>query len=475
MNAKRFLAGSVAVTMALGISACGKGGSESNKDESSFVEKVSLPDEENESKDLISDFPEGAQTELEWFSYYDLNPSRSQPEKSTNLALFEQKGGSIKYSRTSSGKKYDDLAARLMSNDPPDMFAYEQKMTFPANCIKQMFQPVDDVIDFDSPLWTDVKDTADQFTLDGKHYVAPIAFGALSVMTYNKAEIEANGLEDPYELYQNGEWDWDTWYELMKEYCEGAEADSDRFGINGWFAPFIFQSTGKTLIKYDAETDEYVANLFDPDLERAADLLYNIEKEGMYYSEWVGSARDAFKKNILFYAMGTWAVTPEEGDEWGIVPMPKDPNSDTLYTTLEVNAYMWVKGSTAGDAYRIWNECSRVTATDQEYLDVGREKFFVNKPYFTEEMYDVAYSDVTSEKFVRLIDPGYGISTALSDDDAATNPSKEAIIPFMYSSVMKSDENGKQYTWAALRETYKATIDSELKTFNDEYHKFIGK
>ena len=261
----------------------------------------------------------------------------------------------------------------------------------------------------------------------------------------------------------------------MKEYCSLSGPDEERFGVNGWFAPFIFQSTGKTLIGYDETSDEYVANLYDADLERAADLLYNIQKEGLYYPDWVGSASEAFKKNILFYAMGTWAVTPKEGDEWAIVPMPKDPNSDTLYTTLEINAFMWVRGSTAADAYRIWNECSRVAATDEEMIAIGKEKFFVNKPQFTEEMYDVAYSDVISDKFVRLIDHGYGISTALSDDDAATNPSKEAIIPYMYSSVMKSDENGKQYTWATLRETYKATIDSELKTFNDSYHKFIGK
>lgn len=31
----------------------------------------------------------------------------------------------------------------------------------------------------------------------------------------------------------------------------------------------------------------------------------------------------------------------------------------------------------------------------------------------------------------------------------------------------------KQYTWAQLRESYKGTIDSELKTFNEDYRKFI--
>lgn len=38
-------------------------------------------------------------------------------------------------------------------------------------------------------------------------------------------------------------------------------------------------------------------------------MLYDIAKNGMYYPDWVGQAGDAFKKNILFYAMGPWAST----------------------------------------------------------------------------------------------------------------------------------------------------------------------
>ena len=68
-----------------------------------------------------------------------------------------------------------------------------------------------------------------------------------------------------------------------------------------------------------------------------------------------------------------------------------------------------------------------------------------------------------------------GISTALSDDDAATNDTKEAIIPYLYTSVMKTDENGSQYTWTQLKETYETTVESELKTFNDQYHAYIKK
>lgn len=99
----------------------------------------------------------------------------------------------------------------------------------------------------------------------------------------------------------------------------------------------------------------------------------------------------------------------------------------------------------------------------------------INNPNWTEDMYNVAYVDLVTDKFTKIFDPGYGISTTLSDNDAATNDTKEAVIPYLYTSVMKTDENGSQYTWTQLKEQYKGTVDSELKTLNDQYHAYLEK
>ncbi|MCD7741649.1 MAG: extracellular solute-binding protein [Ruminococcus sp.] len=466
-NFKRFASASTALILTLGLAACS---SSSDNTSSEYVDQVEVED-----TDEIEAIPEGAETELEWLSYFDINPTSTAEEKRVDLDLFEKKGGTITYSACSSVTKYDQLASRVLSNDPPDIFWYEQKMTFPCYCIKGMFQPVDSIVDFEDDMWVDMKDLADQFELGGEHYVAPINLEPLSVLTYDKDVIEGNSLEDPYDLYMSGDWTWDTWYDLMDSYVSSATGDEVRYGINGWFGAFIFQSTGKTLIKYDEETDEYVSNIDDPDFDRASTMLYNIQKNGLYYSDWIGSASEAFRKNILFYAMGTWAVSPSDGDNWGIVPMPRDPNTDTYYTTIGITAYMWVNGSEKSDAVKCWYECARVANTDAEYVEAGKEKFFVTSPNWSEEMYEMANVEPISDKYVKVVDPGYGISTLLSNDDAATNATKEAVIPYLYSSVMKSDDDGTQFTWTKLRETYSNTIDSELETFNEEYHEFIGE
>lgn len=477
MKSKRIIAGLSAVLLAMSVTACGNssGSSDSSADDdlANYKDQVEVED-----TDAIAALPEGADSTIEWLSYFDLNPAKGAKEKSVELDLFEKKGGSIHYNQTTSMTKFDKLAELLLSNDPPDMFWYESSMCFPNYCIKEMFQPIDELVDFDSDLWADVKTTADQFMLKGEHYVAPFKYVANSVLTYDKDMMEAAALDDPYELYLDGDWNWDTWYDMMDEYVKAAEGDEVRYGVNGWFANFIFYSTGHTLIEYDAENDEYVSNVDDPNFTRATDLLYNIKKNNLYYADWVGQASDCFKNNILFYAMGPWASsdthTPPDGSNWGSVPLPADPNADKQYTTVEIDAYMWIKGSTKKDAMKTWFDCSKTAYSDPQYKEATKEKFFVKNPNWTDEMYQVGYEELASENWERIIDPGYGISLLLSNDNAANNDTKEAIVSYMYTSVMKEDEEGKQYTWTQLREMYKGTIESELKDFNEEYKKFVN-
>lgn len=474
INLKKTLAITMSLIMCSAAAGCGSGDS-SNAD-SDPVLTTREPTVSVEEDSTVDGIPEGEDAQLEWLSYFDLNPTDGG-EKSTELTLFEQKGGSIKYTRTTSTNKYEKLAARIISDDPPDMFWYEKKMTFPANCIQNMFQPVDDVVNFDDELWADVKETADQFTVNGYHYVAPISFNITSLLTYDADRIADIGADDPYELYLEDEWDWDAMEEIMSLWVSSAGADETRSGLNGWFHSFIFQTTGETIIKINPETGMYENNLYSANLERAATWLYDISKDGLVDTTWYGDAGEAFKAGILFYSMGPWASTgtahtPTETENWRNVLIPRDPNSDTYYMALDTTAYMWVKGSEKDAAFKCWLECCRIAETDENYLKTKKDKFDVDNPYWTDEMYDLAYRPMSNDKITIINDPGYGISTLLSDDDAATNDSMEAIIPYLYSSVSKSDEEGVQFTWASLRDTYNNTINSELGVFNDKLANF---
>jgi multiple sugar transport system substrate-binding protein len=465
---KRALALTISLASVLGVCSCGSSGSDDSA--VTTVKKVDVED-----TDVIADIPDDAEKTIKWMGTYDLNPDESKGEdKSVEMTLFNNKGGTVEYIQVSDSEKFDKLASAVMSKqDIPDIFKYEW-MAFPAQVLKNMYQPVDDIVDFDDPLWADVKDTAEMFSLNGKHYVAPISFTVGTVMMYDYNVVSANGLDDPYEEYLNGNWNWDTWVDIMTEFCENAPADTERYGINGWFQTQIIQQTGKTMVNY--EDGKFVSNLNDPDIERAENLLYDIGKKGYVITDWLGNAKMALKDgNILFYCMGTWAMTgnngPSEGDDWRIVPVPSDPNSTESYMTADMTAYMWVKYSTANEAVKTWYECCRLANTDEQYIENGKEKFLNANPNWTEEMYDVyaAASDNATNQMV--FDYGYGISSKLSDDNS--NEDGSCITRKLYEYTNKEDDDGKQYSWTELRQTYSSTVDSELKELNSTLEEFL--
>lgn len=460
-NYKRVIAGAFALAMALSAASCGS--KKEDKDSSSFeaTNNVKVEDDEN-----ISAIPDGSATELLYLGEGDLNPTAGNPETSTELTLFQKRGGSIKYSATTHDERFDKLAAAITANkDVPDIFKYEW-IAFPSQIVREMYQPIDSIVDFESDLWSPTKNVADQFVLKGEHYVAPVGYEASAMLCYDNSVIESEGLDDPYQLYLDGEWTWSAWENIMTDYV-GNASDTERYGVNGFFKNHFVQQTGKRLVEYDADSNTFVNNLKDPDIEKAENMLYDMNKKGLILGGWIGSASDCFSQNCLFYAMGDWAYTgnsgPKEGDNWAIVPIPASDDNPQKITTSNMTAYMWVKGSDKADAVKCWFECNRVAKTDPKYAETNKEKFMENNPYWTEEMYNVR-TDVISDDYMMIFDYIFGISNTLGDEKSFDGNQKLA--DYIYGAVASTDEDGNQPTWAQIREQYSATVDSEIKDMN---------
>ncbi len=468
METKRYIAGLLAVSVALGCSACGNGGkSSANKkgnNDFSATENVEVAD-----KETIAAIPDGAEKEIVYLGENDINPTKANPEKSTELQLFESKGGSIRFQQTSNEERFDSLASAITSNkDVPDIFKYEW-LSFPAQVVKDMYQPIDSIVDFDTPMWSGAKSTADQFMLGGKHYVAPLGNSASAMLCYDNSIIEAEGLADPYELYLDGEWTWAAWKNIMSEYVKSAPGDTQRYGVNGFFRAHIIQQTGKKFVDFDSEKNEFINNLSDPDIEKGETYLYELMKGDIILNGWIGSAGECFKQNCLFYAMGDWAFTgslgPSAEDDWGVVPIPAYDDNVQKITTSDMTAYMWVKGSDKADAVKCWFECCRAAKTDEQYVQTNKDKFMENNPHWTDEMYDVKM-DVVSDDYLMFFDYAYGVSSALGDRKLFDG--NQCLVDALYGESSTINEEGNQPTWAQVREKYTTTVESELKELNDK-------
>ena len=472
-NLKRLLAGCMAVAMTFAFTACTKG--ESNGDDSSRKDKVAVAEAKN-----IKSIPDGAETELIYMGIGDLNPT-PKGEKSVGLTLFEDKGGSIKWSRVTASNQYTKLGAAVTSGkDVPDLFNYSA-LAVPSQVIQGFYQPLDDIIDFDAPMWSGIKDTADQFSIDGKHYVAPFSYAPLSLLFYNRKAITDNGLDDPLDLYYEGSWDYDALDDLMSEYCKGASGDEERFGINGYYAPSYVQQTGETLVKTD-DNVTYYSNLDNPKIAAAEERLADWLKQGYVIYDWIGDATTAFEKNLLFYAMGEWAAidthTPTESDDWGVVPFPSDPTYEgdkpIASAKMSDDSVLWVKGSDKKDAVQVFYECYRAAQTDTAYQDTLKEKWMTNNPNWGEEAYQIIRDASDPDKNLMIFDPSYGVSTLMGDDSSGFMAGV-SLTNYIYKSTSAPNEQGETFTWTQIKEKFSGQVESEVKILNQSIQKFLAK
>ncbi len=459
-NHKKIAAGLLAAVSVFSLTACGGSGSgdTTTADVTTTAktewtgDNVEVTAEEGE---LSTDVDISGKT-LKWMGIYDLNPTNDSPERSAELALFEDTyGASIEYIPTTSDKRFDDLATAILGGTSPDIFVYEW-LTFPYGISKGQYQPIDSLVDWEDPMWADVKDTADKFIWKGEHYIAPLgyAFNDTQVLMYNQRLVEEEGLEDPYEMYLNGEWDWNAFEDMMKTFVENGNG-SDRYGIGGWWANAFVYTAGETMVTYDGE--KFTNNLNSGNIERAQAVIEDIFKSNLIKRGWIGGESAFTSNDLLFYSMGTWAYNAAANsmpdDTIQIVPFPKNPDLDEYYVSNKVSAYMWVKGSENGDVVKAWLDCNRLVNYDEKYKEITKEKFLTNNSGWTSEMYDIAMDFYDSDKFTQAYDYGYGLSTYMGDE----------VMSILYEGIV----NELSENWIQTRETYSSIIDEEIAAYNN--------
>ena len=139
MNYKKLTAGILALSLTASLTACGgstEGDTASTGDTTTADVTTTAATEwtgddiEVDALDETLDVDISGKT-LKWLGIYDLNPTNDSPERSPELALFEDTyGAKIEYMPTTSDKRFDDLATSILGGTSPDIFAYEWR-TFP--------------------------------------------------------------------------------------------------------------------------------------------------------------------------------------------------------------------------------------------------------------------------------------------------------------------------------------------------------
>lgn len=394
---------------------------------------------------------------VKFLSSWDINPTEGNPVP-VSLEMFQtQYGGSIELVYTTWDERYTKLATLVQADDSPDMFSAADMDVFPKGAINGMFQPLDAYVDFDSELWAPMKAVNDQFAFQGKHYVGAYNTDSQCVMFYNKNTIAENGLPDPVELFEAGNWTWDTFWDMMMQFCD---REQGKFAVDGWWFEGAFSLT--TGVPYIGMSDgQIVHNLDNGTIERAQEFMYNMKKNDLPFpkaeNSWQIMPSNIGAGKTLFYPIGTYALYPynniiqEFGDMEDVmfVPMPKCPYTEEYYLPSIVEGFSLCMGAKNPEGVGAYLNCCMASRDSEIAKEIGMKQAFEEHGW-TQEQYDMyeTVRDLTAQA------PVIEMYNAVNDMVAGyiNNPMKEGY------------NNG--VSWTQTKETIRAAVQGELDAAN---------
>lgn len=314
--------------------------------------------------------------------YYDLLGQDAEL-----VDLFETRyNGTIEQEICSSGAGYFEELGMLVASDlSPDITRYEW-MSFPHGMSRNMYTPLDSYIDLESDLWSGMKDIADQFAYNGKHFYVPYKLTSNFALNYNKLVLQEYGLPDPMELYKNNEWTWAAFQDLLTQWCN---ADSTHVGYTGVSAMSFVSTTGTKLI--DVSNGEIINNLKNENVQRAMEFVEALSKQGLTGEGYVDPSAAFTDGSLLFLGMEpTWtygaaceALHKNSIEyEMAFVPFPRDDKADTYYHAFDSFGYMVPSGAKNVKGAIDWITLNRLEVTDPENIAEAREKATDNSIHY---------------------------------------------------------------------------------------------
>lgn len=406
--------------------------------------------------------------EVNYLGAYDI--TRSGDVKPAVTYFQDTYGATIKCQTMGDGEIMEKLAELIQSGDSPDLVD-QRSNTFPYYIAKNTYMALDDYIDLTAPQWKDVAPFVEDYAIDGKHYYYPWAIYMCSrLLHYNRTKLAEYGLQDPKELYDKGQWDWDAFYDMMQTFVDKAKADCPTAtGMYGSVGTTFIDTTGTPLVGF--EDGKLVNNLNNANVDRAETFLENLKKQGLSKLDFMAdysynnvSIQPVVLGYAAFQSVGDWcsggysALEQENPDQkFMFVPMPKDPQADKHYIAMETMAYLVPEGAKDAEAACVFINCMRLTKTDPDIQSVVDESILKERKY-TDEQY---------EFWKVLQNPANFDSEALVTDFAShlDKDTCDKVLP-KFTEDIPFVESEEYPTWTSTRESLGNAFNDAINQIN---------
>ena len=336
---------------------------------------------EKESNMAESKWPSGFNFDEESFKDQKLDWWNNWAEEDTYgyIAEFEEAtGAKIEYSFLSGGgvtpAYYSQITNALAAGTGPDVICVYD-WAVPSWIRKGLIKPVDSVIDFNDAQWKGDwskifnKGVMDAYLYEEKYYAWVPIDNNCAYCIYRKDVFEEAGLDDPYELWEKGQWTWEEFDKAMAAltYDSNDDGTIDKFGITGWLTEGWFGTIDNgNYVRWKEDGSPYFA-FTDSDMIAAMEQEKKVLAN--WYSNSAGSPIDTFCSGnvaMLYSAPWDWEKAAERfgGDNLGGVQMPIAPTNTSGVVLNKANSA----------AYAITNNinCEELVKHYIKYLNFDR-------------------------------------------------------------------------------------------------------
>jgi len=231
------------------------------------------------------------------------------------------------------------LASMHMSDEAPDIYPFSNQ-DYPSILYKGILAPLDDLIDLNNEVFSDIKIYIDGLRWDGQCYVVP-EIGTTRDLFVNKQILIDAGIPEsewPDAQYKAGTWTWDSMLDIIKRVSNPDE------GIYGFYSGYNLLyafacSAGADFVKLTE--DGLADNTKSEEVTRAMNMMKTIYTNTTYCPALSGTGEsgiELFKRGklCLFYDMLEQTSNEILGEQLQngdifFAPFPRDPKIDKIY------------------------------------------------------------------------------------------------------------------------------------------------
>ena len=226
-----------------------------------------------------------------------------------------------------------------------------------------------------------------------KSNAAEVGIANTYMLAYNQDIIDQYGVEDPYTLWENGQWTWDKWMEIMEDLTEQ--------GIYGFCSGWTYLFDGLLMSNGAIVAGSQTETLDSPEVLETLNFIQEMYVDKKVAKEWNANDWNAnmnayLNGDVAFWIDACWISDSNSDDELNFditwVPYPIGPSGDESTNARKSSSADsgYIIASTAADpefVYNVFYDWLNWYDYDTEYRD-SRLNWW-HECALTEQNYDV--------------------------------------------------------------------------------------